>query len=91
MSREPIASPAVREHAREDLYLVLMAYAEDGEHATIKAIVSPLVVWIWVGGIVMGLGVIFALWPRRRAEGVSPSIPAAATPREALAGADERG
>jgi cytochrome c-type biogenesis protein CcmF len=65
-SREPIATPAVREGAREDLYLVLMAYDEGGAHATLKAIVSPLVVWIWVGGIVMGLGVIFGLWPRRR-------------------------
>jgi cytochrome c-type biogenesis protein CcmF len=66
IQREPIATPAVREHPREDLYLVLMAYDEKGAHATIKAIVSPLVGWIWYGGIVMGLGVIFALWPRRR-------------------------
>jgi cytochrome c-type biogenesis protein CcmF len=64
--REPIATPAVREHPAEDLYLVLMAYDEKGAHATIKAIVSPMVGWIWYGGIVMGLGVIFALWPRRR-------------------------
>jgi cytochrome c-type biogenesis protein CcmF len=66
IQREPIATPAVREHAREDLYLVLMAYDEKGQHATLKAIVSPLVAWIWIGGVVMGIGVIFALWPRRR-------------------------
>jgi cytochrome c-type biogenesis protein CcmF len=66
IQREPIATPAVREHAREDLYLVLMAYDQQGAHATLKAIVSPLVGWIWVGGIVMGLGVIFGLWPRGR-------------------------
>lgn len=66
IQREPIATPAVREHAREDLYLVLMAYDQNGAHATLKAIVSPLVAWIWVGGIVMGLGVIFGLWPRGR-------------------------
>jgi cytochrome c-type biogenesis protein CcmF len=66
IQREPIATPAVREHAREDLYLVLMAYDEKGQHATLKAIVSPLVAWIWIGGLVMGMGVIFALWPRRR-------------------------
>ncbi len=91
MSREPIASPAVREHAREDLYLVLMAYAENGEHATIKAIVSPLVAWIWVGGIVMGFGVIFALWPRRRAPVAATPASSVRPPSEALAGADERG
>jgi cytochrome c-type biogenesis protein CcmF len=65
VQREPIATPAVREHPREDLYLVLMAYDDKGAHATIRAIISPLVLWIWVGGVVMGVGVIFALWPRR--------------------------
>ena len=74
--REPIATPAVREGVREDLYLVLMAYDEKGQHATIKAIVSPLVGWIWYGGIVMGLGVIFALLPRRRRplEDAAPAV-----------------
>ena len=66
VQREPIATPAVREHAREDLYLVLMAYDQQGAHATLKAIVSPLVAWIWIGGLVMGVGVIFGLWPRGR-------------------------
>ncbi|MBI4419719.1 MAG: heme lyase CcmF/NrfE family subunit, partial [Gemmatimonadetes bacterium] len=65
-SNEPIASPAVYEHPREDLYLVLVAYERDGSKATVKAIVSPLVGWIWVGGLVVGAGVVFGLWPRRR-------------------------
>ena len=77
IQREPIATPAVREHAREDLYLVLMAYDQQGAHATVKAIISPLVVWIWIGGIVMGLGVIFGLWPRGRrpVDGVESDAP----------------
>jgi cytochrome c-type biogenesis protein CcmF len=60
---EPIGTPAVREHLREDLYLVLMAYTADGSHAMIKAIASPLVGWIWLGGGIVGLGALFALWP----------------------------
>jgi cytochrome c-type biogenesis protein CcmF len=63
---EPIATPSVYEHPAEDLYLVLVAYEQDGSRATIKAIVSPMVGWIWLGGMVIGAGVIFALWPRRR-------------------------
>jgi len=65
-SNEPIGTPAVRVSAREDLYLVLMAFGQDGSYATVKAIVSPIVTWIWLGGGIMGLGVLFALWPRRR-------------------------
>jgi cytochrome c-type biogenesis protein CcmF len=64
---EPIGTPAVRESLREDLYLVLMAYTQDGQSATIKAIVSPMVGWIWLGGYIVGLGALFALW-RSRAE-----------------------
>jgi cytochrome c-type biogenesis protein CcmF len=60
---EPIGTPAVRESLREDIYLVLLAYTADGTHATIKAIASPLVGWIWLGGGIVGLGALFALWP----------------------------
>jgi cytochrome c-type biogenesis protein CcmF len=60
---EPIGTPAVRESLREDIYLVLMAYKADGNTATIKAIASPLVAWIWLGGGIVGLGALFALWP----------------------------
>jgi cytochrome c-type biogenesis protein CcmF len=71
ISTEAIGTPAVRPRPREDLYLVLMAYANDGSNATIKAIVSPMVTWIWGGGVVMGLGVVFGLWRRK----VTPAPP----------------
>ena len=64
---EPIATPAVNERMSEDLYLVLVAYEPDYSRATIKAIVSPMVGWIWVGGVMIAMGVIFGLWPRRKA------------------------
>ena len=85
MSNEPIATPSVLEQASEDLYLVLVAYEQDGSRATIKAIVSPMVGWIWWGGIMIALGVIFGLWPRRR---TAPDTGPAATERE-LAGSTQ--
>ena len=65
-SVQPIGTPAVREGLREDLYLVLAAYSEDGSQTSLLAIISPLVGWIWAGGILMALGALFAGWPRRR-------------------------
>jgi cytochrome c-type biogenesis protein CcmF len=62
---EPIGTPAVRESIREDLYLVLMQYSADGQQATIKAIASPMVGWIWLGGGIVALGALFALWRTR--------------------------
>jgi cytochrome c-type biogenesis protein CcmF len=70
---EPVATPSVHAAPQEDLYLVLVAYDQQGKSATIKAIVSPMVGWIWIGGIVIGLGVIFALWPRRKMFEPEPS------------------
>jgi cytochrome c-type biogenesis protein CcmF len=61
-SMDPIATPSVREGVREDLYLVLAAFDENGRHATLHAIISPMVFWIWVGALIMGGGVVFALW-----------------------------
>jgi cytochrome c-type biogenesis protein CcmF len=62
--------------------------------ATFRFIVSPLVEWIWVGGLVVLLGGLIAIWPaaalaearakvavvvRRRAVGSDPA-PSSATP-----------
>ena len=84
---EPIGTPAVRESLREDLYLVLMQYSPDGQQATIKAIASPMVGWIWLGGGIVALGALFALW-RTRAEAarqaLRPEGERARTPSEAL-------
>jgi cytochrome c-type biogenesis protein CcmF len=63
---EPIGSPAVNWSVKEDLYLVLLAFAEDGSTATIHAIATPYVTLIWIGGIIMGLGGFFAFWPKKK-------------------------
>ncbi|MHB1414775.1 MAG: heme lyase CcmF/NrfE family subunit [Chloroflexota bacterium] len=60
----PVSEVAIRTTAQEDLYLVLAAW-ENG-NATIKAYVNPLVVWLWIGGIVMLLGTTVAMWPDPR-------------------------
>jgi cytochrome c-type biogenesis protein CcmF len=64
--REPIGTPEVRSTAKEDLYLTLMAYEQDGSQVTLKAWVFPLVGWIWWGLPILALGSLISLWPRRR-------------------------
>ncbi|MHB1169229.1 MAG: cytochrome c-type biogenesis CcmF C-terminal domain-containing protein, partial [Longimicrobiales bacterium] len=77
MSAEPIATPAVRTRPDNDLYLTLLAFDEqDGSTATLSVIVEPLVGWIWVGGIMVTLGALFGIWPRKRA---APSAPGTKT------------
>jgi cytochrome c-type biogenesis protein CcmF len=64
--KQPIPTPSVRSTAREDLFLSLTAFEEDGSSATLKIIVMPLVFWLWVSGGVMTVGILVAVWPNRR-------------------------
>jgi cytochrome c-type biogenesis protein CcmF len=63
-----------------DLYLVLQAFDQKGESATIKAYRNPLVLWLWVGGVIMVLGALVAIWPepRRAPARVRAPVPAVA-------------
>jgi cytochrome c-type biogenesis protein CcmF len=63
---EPIATPAVRSFIDEDLYMTLMSFDPGGEHATVRVIVNPGVPWLWIGGMIIGLGAILAVAPQRR-------------------------
>jgi cytochrome c-type biogenesis protein CcmF len=56
---------AIRSTAREDLYLILAGWTNDGT-ATIKIVINPLVMWLWVGFIVFMIGTLIAALPDPR-------------------------
>ncbi|MBI4379731.1 MAG: heme lyase CcmF/NrfE family subunit [candidate division NC10 bacterium] len=64
--QQPIGTVDVRSTPREDLYLILSSFTQDGASATLKVLIRPLVMWIWIGGAVMALGALVAIWPDRR-------------------------
>jgi cytochrome c-type biogenesis protein CcmF len=49
----------------EDLYVVLSGQDQDTGKAVIEVFVNPLVMWVWIGGVVMVLGTLLALVPSR--------------------------
>ena len=61
----PVTEVSIRTTPLDDLYIILAGWEADGT-AAFRFIVNPLMVWMWVGGIVMVLGSIFAFWPDRR-------------------------
>ncbi|MBI4671223.1 MAG: heme lyase CcmF/NrfE family subunit [Chloroflexi bacterium] len=56
---------AVRTTLREDLYVILAGWNDDGS-ATLKVIINPLVVWLWIGFIVFIIGALIAMLPDPR-------------------------
>jgi len=61
--KQPTTEVANRSTMREDLYVVLGSYDPKTQLATIQAYVNPLVVWIWLGGLILAIGTAVAVWP----------------------------
>ena len=63
----PIGTPSVRTSWNDDVYLQILALPEsEGDPITLRVIVRPLIVWLWIGGIIMALGTLLAAFPGRR-------------------------
>ncbi len=63
---QPVSEVSIRMGLKEDLYAILAGYEEFGRIAIFKFLVNPLVLWIWLGGVVMTAGTIIAVWPERK-------------------------
>jgi len=61
--QSPISRAVLRSTVKEDLYLVLGGFAQDGSNSTVKVLVRPMVSWIWIGGVILVLGTLLAVWP----------------------------
>jgi cytochrome c-type biogenesis protein CcmF len=77
---QTVALPALHTSLREDLYLVLAGWGQDGAMVTLKVFINPLAIFLWLGGIVVLAGGTVAIWPAARAARVS----ALQTRRQAL-------
>jgi len=61
---QPMTEVAIRSTWREDLYVILAGLGDDGT-ANVRVIINPLMMWMWVGSVVLTLGTIVAFWPER--------------------------
>jgi cytochrome c-type biogenesis protein CcmF len=44
---------------------IALQYLKDGNAATFKVIINPMVMWMWIGGIIGLIGALIAVWPGR--------------------------
>ncbi|HEX4603715.1 MAG TPA: heme lyase CcmF/NrfE family subunit [Candidatus Angelobacter sp.] len=82
---QPVHIVAKRSTLREDLYVVYEGHNTQTDHPIIKAIINPLVNWIWIGVLVLIFGTGMALVPN--AALVTVQVPKA----DAVAAMEEQG
>ncbi len=60
-----VTEVALRPNLKEDLYIVLASLEPDGL-AAFQVLINPMVVWLWIGGVVLIIGTLIAAWPSKR-------------------------
>jgi len=61
---QPATEVGIRSTLKEDVYVILSNYDNETEAATISVLINPLVLWMWIGGVVMVVGTILAMSPQ---------------------------
>lgn len=72
----PTTEVGLHINAREDVYIVFNGWDDQGQLGAFEFFVNPLMVWMWIGGLVLIAGTLFALWPIRVASTRQVRVPA---------------
>ena len=87
-----IGTPAVHSDPWHDVYLTLVSAPDDRQSArrpiTLGVQVGTFVMWLWIGGVIMALGILLALTPTRRRR---PVVATASAPDDETARAGRGG
>jgi cytochrome c-type biogenesis protein CcmF len=81
--QSPIGRAVHQSSLSEDIYLILSGFSDlDRNQATLKVLVRPLVVWMWIGGFVIALGTLICIAPigkpvQQEDQSESPSLESA--------------
>jgi cytochrome c-type biogenesis protein CcmF len=60
---QPSTEPAIRSGLLEDVYIVFAGSPEGTEEAVYRFTITPLVWWLWFGGVLLVVGGVITLWP----------------------------
>jgi cytochrome c-type biogenesis protein CcmF len=70
---QTIGTPSVRSTLTDDVALSLIKVPDgDVTSITLRVTIQPLVIWLWIGGAIMALGTLLAVFPGRRRNPIDP-------------------
>jgi cytochrome c-type biogenesis protein CcmF len=64
--QQPATKVAIRSTLSSDLYVVLAGVDDKSGLVTFDVFLTPLVSWLWLGGLTMALGTVVTIWPNAR-------------------------
>jgi cytochrome c-type biogenesis protein CcmF len=73
-AQQPVSEVAIRTTLEDDLYVALIGWEGDDPIIALEVVVSPLIVWMWIGGVVLLLGSIMVLWPDAERAGLEQRV-----------------
>ncbi|RME82951.1 MAG: heme lyase CcmF/NrfE family subunit, partial [Caldilineae bacterium] len=76
----PTTEVGLHTNLREDVYVVFNGWENNGDLAAFEFFVNPLMLWMWIGGLVMIAGTLFACWPIPKTATRRVRAPAAVQP-----------
>ena len=65
-AQQPATEVAIRSTPLSDLYVVLAGIDDSGQTATFEVFLTPVVFWLWAGGLLIALGTVIVMWPNVR-------------------------
>jgi len=65
-TQQPATEVAIRSTPRSDLYVVLAGIDDASGLVTFDVFLTPLVFWLWAGGLLMAAGTVVVMWPNVR-------------------------
>jgi cytochrome c-type biogenesis protein CcmF len=80
--QQPATAVAIRSTPASDLYVVLAGIDDPSGLATFQVFLTPLVFWLWAGGLIMALGTVIVMWPNVRERAVIAAAVRAPAPFE---------
>jgi cytochrome c-type biogenesis protein CcmF len=80
--QQPATAVAIRSTPASDLYVVLAGIDDQSGLATFQVFLTPLVFWLWAGGLIMALGTVIVMWPNVRERAVIAAAVRAPSPFE---------
>jgi cytochrome c-type biogenesis protein CcmF len=78
--QQPATAVAIRSTPAADV--VLAGIDDQSGLATFQVFLTPLVFWLWAGGVIMALGTVIVMWPNVRERAVIAAAVRAPVPLE---------